>query len=58
MTPRNKWNTTVIDAQGRPVASEDIADTALCREVVIGTPLAKQAFALTDAIYELDEHFF
>ena len=58
MAPRNKWDTTVIDAQGRPVASEDIADTALCREDVIGTPLAKQVFALTDAIYEQDERFF
>ncbi len=48
----------VIDAQGRPAASGNIANTALRREDVIGTPLAEQVFALTDAIYEQDERFF
>jgi hypothetical protein len=48
----------VIDARERPAASGNIADTALRREDVIGTPLAEQVFALTNAIYEQDERFF
>ena len=48
----------VIDAHGRPAADGRLANTALRREDVIGTPLAEQVFALTDAIYEQDGRFF
>ena len=48
----------VIDAEGRPAANGALAATALRRDEVIGTPLAEQVFALTDAIYEQDERFF
>ena len=48
----------VIDAQDRPVANGSLASIALRREDVIGTPLAKQVFAITDAIYLQDQRFF
>jgi hypothetical protein len=48
----------VIDAQGRPAATGNLAATGLRREDVIGTPLAQQVFSLTDAIYEQDGRFF
>ena len=48
----------VIDAQGRPAAKGDLAASGLRRDEVIGTPLAQQVFALTDAIYEQDGRFF
>lgn len=48
----------VIDAGDRPVAMSELARTALNRTDVIGTPLAAQAFALVDAIYEQDGRFF
>jgi hypothetical protein len=48
----------IIDAHGRPAANGQLASTALRREDVIGTPLAAQVFALTDAIYEQDDRFF
>jgi len=46
---------TVIDGGDRPPASGDRAGRALaCREV-IGKPIAKQAFAIVDAILFMDE---
>lgn len=48
----------VIDAHGRPSANGVLASMALRREDVIGTRLAEQVFALTDAIYEQDDRFF
>jgi hypothetical protein len=48
----------VIDAGDRPAAKGDLANTALNRVDVIGTPLAAQVFALVDAIYEQDDRFF
>ena len=48
----------VIDAHDRSIADGTLASTALHRNDVIGTPLAEQVFALTDAIYEQDDRFF
>jgi hypothetical protein len=48
----------VIDAGGRLSSGEALASTALRRDEVIGTPLAAQVFAFTDAIYEQDGRFF
>lgn len=48
----------VIDAHGRPAANGNLANTAMRRDDVIGTPLAAQVFAMTDAIYEQDDRFF
>jgi hypothetical protein len=48
----------VIDAEGRPAADGRLAHVGLRRDQVIGTPLAVQVFAMTDAIYEQDERFF
>jgi hypothetical protein len=48
----------VVDAEGRPAADGSIAQIGLRRDQVIGTPLAAQVFAMTDAIYEQDERFF
>jgi hypothetical protein len=44
----------VIDAGGRPSASSDLAGRALSRAEVIGQPIAKQAFAIVDAILAQD----
>ncbi|HEV2549370.1 MAG TPA: hypothetical protein VGU20_18675 [Stellaceae bacterium] len=41
----------VVDAQGRLTSDGDLADSALKRSEIIGTPLAPQVFALIDAIY-------
>jgi hypothetical protein len=48
----------VIDANGRSAANGNLAQTALRRDEVIGTPLAAQVFSMTDAIYEQDDRFF
>lgn len=48
----------VVDATGRPTADGMLATTALRREDVIGTSLAPQVFALTDAIYLHDDRLF
>ena len=48
----------VIDAGDRPEAKGELAETALDRDEVIGTPFAADAFALVDAIYEQDGRFF
>ena len=48
----------VVDAQGRPAANGNLAASVLRRDEVIGTPLAAQIFAITDAIYEQDGRFF
>jgi hypothetical protein len=41
----------VLDAQGRLTSDGELADLALKRSEIIGTPLARQVFALIDAIY-------
>lgn len=48
----------VIDARDRPAANGGVAANGLRRDEVIGTPLAQQIFAITDAIYEQDGRFF
>ena len=48
----------VGDAHGRPAANGNLANTAMRRDDVIGTTLAAQVFAITDAIYEQDDRFF
>jgi len=48
----------VIDAHGRPAENGSLANTAMRRDDVIGTPLAAHVFAMTDAIYEQDDRFF
>jgi NAD(P)H-hydrate repair Nnr-like enzyme with NAD(P)H-hydrate dehydratase domain len=40
----------VVDAEGR-LAANELADAALKRSEVVGTPLAGEVFALIDAIY-------
>jgi len=47
-----------IDAEQRPIAALPLAKIALARKDVIGTPLAEQIFAITDAIYAQDDRFF
>ena len=48
----------VIDSAERPVARGDLATAALTRADVVGSPLAEQVFAITDAIYLQDDRFF
>ena len=45
---------TVIDSFNRPATRSDLVGKALARDEVIGTPLAKQAFELIDAIWLQD----
>jgi len=46
----------VIDAEGRPAARPGaLADRALRRDQVIGTPLAAEVFAMLDAIWLNDK---
>lgn len=45
----------VVNAAGCPAAQGALAETALSREDVIGTPLAPQIFALIDAVCEQDK---
>ncbi|GAB5449492.1 hypothetical protein [Gymnodinialimonas sp.] len=40
----------VINAKDRPVASSNLVSTALMREDVVGTDLAKQVFAVFDSV--------
>jgi hypothetical protein len=45
----------VIDAGDRPIAGKtSLAQNALARSQVIGTPIAQQALGLVDAIFERD----
>jgi hypothetical protein len=46
---------TVIDAAVRPVAQSDLVDKTLTREEVIGTPTAKIAFDIVDAVWIQDD---
>jgi hypothetical protein len=48
----------VIDAADRPASKSELAETALARTDVVGTPLATQTFAMVDAIFEQDGRFF
>lgn len=48
----------VIDATGRKNANSTLANTALCRDEIIGSPIAEQLFALVDAIWLQDARFF
>jgi hypothetical protein len=45
----------VIDATDRPAATGGLADRVLLRSQVVGKPIAKQAFAIVDAILAKDE---
>jgi hypothetical protein len=45
----------VIDAHGRDHANGKLAKRALRREDVVGKPIAKEVFAICDAILLLDE---
>jgi hypothetical protein len=45
----------VIDSASRPVASSNLVSTALARDEVIGTSLARTAFDMVDAIWLQDE---
>jgi hypothetical protein len=45
----------VIDADGRPAASNELVGRVLRREDVIGQPIAQQAFAIVDAILSQDD---
>jgi hypothetical protein len=44
----------VIDPTDRPVASGGLADRALLRADVVGKPIAREAFAIVDAILAQD----
>ena len=48
----------IVDAEGRAAADGRLASWGLRRDQVIGTVLAEQVFALTDAIYRQDRRFF
>jgi hypothetical protein len=45
----------VIDAEGTPIAEHPLAERALRREEVIGTPLAQEVFDLVDFIWLHEE---
>ena len=45
----------VIDASDRPVSQSELVGEALAREAVIGTPTAKIAFDIVDAIWIQDD---
>jgi hypothetical protein len=45
----------VIDANTRPTLRSPLVGQALCREEVIGTPLAQNAFAIADAVLAQDD---
>jgi hypothetical protein len=44
----------VIDAQGRPAADTNLVGRVLRRDEVVGQPVAKQAFAVVDAVLAED----
>jgi len=44
----------VVDTQSRLTSAGDLADSALKRSEIMGTPIAPQVFALIDAIYMRD----
>jgi len=44
----------VIDAGDRPIAARGLAESALARGEVIGTPVAQEVFSLVDAIFTQD----
>jgi len=44
----------LIDASQRPAGRSDLAGRALSRDAVVGTPLAKLAFDLVDAVWVHD----
>ena len=48
----------VIDSADRSFSDGGLAQTALARSDVIGTPIALQVFSIIDAIYEQDGRFF
>lgn len=45
---------SVVDANSRPIAKSELASSALSREQVVGTPLAKQVFDIFDAVIVQD----
>jgi hypothetical protein len=45
----------VIDAATRPVAQSPLANHILCKEQVIGKPIAQEVFAIVDAVLMKEE---
>lgn len=45
---------SVINANDRPIASSELVGSAMSREDIIGTPLAKQVFAIFDSVIQQD----
>lgn len=45
----------VVNAADRPVASSPLVGSAMAREQVIGTEIAKRAFAMCDAVLQGDQ---
>ena len=46
---------SVINANDRPVASNELVGSAISREELVGTPLAQQVFSIFDAVI-LQDH--
>ena len=44
----------IIDASGRPAGRSSLVGSAVARAAVIGTPLAKFAFDIVDAVWIQD----
>ena len=45
---------SIVDAATRPVAASELVGSALKREDVVGTPLAREVFAIFDAVLVQD----
>lgn len=56
--PEGRPELMVVDAAVRLSRVSNVAQTALARSDVIGTPLASQVFGIVDAIYLQDTRFF
>jgi hypothetical protein len=46
--------TSIIDAATRPIAASELVGSTLKREEVVGTPLAREVFAIFDAVLVQD----
>lgn len=44
----------MINANDRPIASSELVGSAMSREDIIGTPLAKQVFEIFDSVIQQD----
>ena len=52
----DRFGFSVVDADQTPIASHPLVGRALPREMVVGTPIAQEAFNLVDAIWLEDEN--